>query len=92
MNDKINDYIDIFSNYCSSVTGYSLTHEKDLFMNLACLGFLCVTLLINAFSADPLLLKSLVPLEKKQFLRSVLVLKHKKKQRQLNAETNNNSM
>ena len=46
-------------------------------MNLACLGLLCVTLLIKAFYAD-LLLKSLVPLEKKQFLRSVLVFEQTK--------------
>ena len=42
-------------------------------MNLACLGFLCVTLPINAFPVDPLLLKRPVPLGKKYFLGSVLV-------------------
>ena len=60
-------------------------------MNLAFLGFLCVTLLINVFSSDPLLVKSLTPL-KKQFLGPVLVFVQRIKQRQLNAQINNNSM
>ena len=46
----------------------------------------------NAFSADPLLLKSIVLLEKKQFLGSVLVFEQKTEQRQLNAQINNNSV
>ena len=67
------DCFENFSNYCSSVTGYSLSDEKkDSLLNLACLGFLCITLPINVFSSDRLLLKSLVPL-KKQFLGSFLV-------------------
>ena len=82
-----------FSNYCSSVTGYSLTGEKkDWLLNLAWIGFLCVTLLINVCSFDPLLLKSLVLLEKKQLLGPVLVSEQRIKQRQLNAQINNNSM
>ena len=47
-----------------------LTHE------LACLGFIWVTLLINALCADPLILKSLIPPEKKQL---VLVFGQKNK-------------
>ena len=53
-------------------TRCSLTCEKkEWLLNLACLGFLYITL--NVFSADPLLLKSPIPLEMKQFLVSVLV-------------------
>ena len=66
-----------FSNYCSS------GEKKDQLSNLAYLGFLCVTLLINLFSSDSLLLKSLVPSEKKQFLGPVLVFEQRIKQRQL---------
>ena len=46
-----------FSNYCSFVTGYSLTHETEKergLLNLTCLGFLCIRLLINVFSVNPL--------------------------------------
>ena len=56
-------------------------------MNLSWLGFLCVT-----FSSDPVLLKSLILLEKKQFLGIVLVFEQRIKQGQLNAQINNNSM
>ena len=52
-------------------------------------SFHCVTLLINVFSADPLLVKSLVPLKKKQFLGSVLVFEQRTKHRQLNTQINN---
>ena len=54
-------------------------------MNLAYLGFLCITLLVNGFSADPLTLKNPVPLEKKQSLGYVIVFERTTKQRQLNA-------
>ena len=40
--------------------------------------FLCVTSPINVFSADPLLLKSLLPLEKKQLQGYVLVFEKNK--------------
>ena len=59
--------------YDSCVTEYSLTREKnEWLLNLACLGFLCVTSLINEFSADPLFLKNLAPLEQKAAVGSVL--------------------
>ena len=46
----------------------SLTREKkDQFLNLACVGFLCVTLPINLFSARPLVLKSPVALKRSIF-------------------------
>ena len=47
--------------------------------------FLCVTLPINVFFADSLLLKSLPPLDKKQLSGSVLVFEQRNKQIQLNA-------
>ena len=55
--------------------------------------FLYVTLPINLFSADPLLLESPLPLGKKQLLISVdvLVFEQGTKQTQLNAEINNDS-
>ena len=49
-------------------------------MNLAYLDFLCVTLLIDAFSSDPFLLKISVPPEKKQFFCLSWSLKNKTKQ------------
>ena len=89
MNDKMNDCIEILV----IMAHYSLTHQKeDLLLNLACRGFLCLTLIIDAFSADPHLLESPVPLEKKQFLGSFLVFEQRTKQRQLNAQINNNSV
>ena len=73
MNDEMNDCFEIFGNYCLHITGYSLTGEKkNQILNLAFLGFLCIALLI-VFSADPLLLKSLLPSEEKQSLGLVLV-------------------
>ena len=39
--------------------------------------FLCVTLPTEVFSADSALLKSLLPLEKKQLLGSVLVFEQR---------------
>ena len=49
-------------------------------------------LLFDVFSADSLLLISPVPLEKKQFLESISVFKQRTKQRQLNAQLNNDSV
>ena len=54
-----------------------IREKKDWLLNLACLGFLYVTLLINVYSADPLPLKSPEPLEKKQFLGLVLVFEQR---------------
>ena len=44
------------------------------------------------FSSDPLLLKSLVPLEKKRYVGTVLVFEQRIKQRQLNAQINDKSL
>ena len=46
----------------------------------------------NYFSADPLFLKSPIPLKEKQFIESVLVFEQRTKQRQLNAQINNDSV
>ena len=60
-------------------------------LKLSCFVFLR-KLHIEMFSADPILLKSSLPLEKKQLLGSVLVFEQRTKQRQLNAQINNDSV
>ena len=73
MKYEINDYFEILV-IIAQVPLVSLTHEKkDWLLSLSWLGFLCITFPIKVFSAGPLLLKSHVPLEKKQLLGSVLV-------------------
>ena len=51
-----------------------------------------MTLLINVFSAGPLVLEIPVPLEEKEFEGPVLVYEHITKQRQLDAQMNNDSL
>ena len=67
MNERTIDCFEILVIIAQRVTGYSLTSEKkECLLNLACLGFLYITLLINVLSADYLLLKSYEPLNLKE--------------------------
>ena len=67
--------------------------KKESLLSLACLGFLCLTLLINVSSVDPLLLKKpCTPGKKEAAVGSVLVFEQRTKQRQINAKMNNDSV
>ena len=66
MNDKENDCLEIL------VVTAEVSLDIHRLLNLASIGFLCVTLLINVLSADRLLLKGALPIEK-EILRVCLV-------------------
>ena len=66
--------------------------KRSITLEFSMTCFLCETLTITVFSADPLLLKSSLPLEKKQFLGCVFSFEQRTRQIPLYAQIENHSV